>query len=197
MEARKNEVMNKYSNPWKTVSSKNIYTNPWLSLREDQVIRPDGQPGIYSVVETRIATGVIALTPEMDVYLVGQYRYPTECYSWEIVEGGTDDEETALAAIKRELQEEAGLLAAKWHNLGGKIHISNCISAEVARLFVATDLSQTQSAPDGTEVLEVRVEPFEHCLQMVERGEITDAMSIIALLRLEQEVRRGGWEQFF
>ncbi len=189
--------MSKYKNPWKTLSSKNVYSNPWMSLREDQVIRPDGKPGIYSVIEARTATGVIALTPEKEVYLVGQYRYPTETYSWEIVEGGTDDGESAVQAIKRELKEEAGLLADNWHELGERVHISNCFSAEVARLFVATGLTKTQRAPDGTEVLEVRVESFDRCLEMVDDGEITDAMSIIALLRLERAVRNQGWEQFF
>ena len=106
-------------NPWKTLESRLVYSNPWISVREDQVIRPDGQNGIYSVVETRIATGVVALTPERDVYLVGQYRYPTEMYSWEIIQGGADEDEEPLAACKRELQEEAGLIAKDWTPLGG------------------------------------------------------------------------------
>lgn len=184
-------------NPWQFVSTREIYSNPWLRLREDQVIRPDGKPGIYSVIETRTATGVIALTEKREVYLVGQYRYPTDCYSWEIVEGGTDKSESALEAIKRELREEAGLAAKRWSELGAPVHISNCISSEIAQLYVASDLEQVEASPDGTEVLEIRIEPFSRCLELIDGGEITDAMSIIALLQLERAVRSRGWEQFF
>ncbi|NDC38040.1 MAG: NUDIX hydrolase, partial [Proteobacteria bacterium] len=95
-------------NPWKTLSSKVMYQNPWISVREDQVIRPDGSPGIYGVVETKVATGVVALTPEHKVILVGQYRYPLQQYSWEIVEGGAEHGEDPFVAIQRELEEEVG-----------------------------------------------------------------------------------------
>ena len=106
-------------NPWKRIESRTVYTNPWLTLREDRVIRPDGKSGIYTVVETRIATGVVALTPDEEIYLIGQYRYPTEEYSWEIVEGGSDPGEDPLDTAKRELREEAGLVAAQWAAPGG------------------------------------------------------------------------------
>ena len=180
------------NNPWKTVGSRAIYKNPWITVREDLVVRPDGQPGIYGVVETKIACGVVALSPKNEVYLIGQYRYPTECYSWEIVEGGAEHGEDPLAAIQRELREEAGLAAARWETLGGKIHLSNCISNEIAMLWVARDLTETQQSPDGTEVLAVRKEPLDVCVEMVRRGEITDAMSIIGILRIEQLVREGA-----
>ena len=179
-------------NPWKLVSSKVIYTNPWLTLREDQVIRPDGKPGIYGVVETRIATGVIALTPDLEVYLVGQYRYPTNQYSWEIIEGGTDEGENPLDAIKRELREEAGLIASSWSELGPDLHLSNCISSEVAKLYIAWELTETDAEPEGTEVLKVRKLPYKECLELVKRGEITDAMSVIAILRLQPWLLEKG-----
>ncbi|MCB0360254.1 MAG: NUDIX hydrolase [Bdellovibrionales bacterium] len=181
------------TNPWKTLHSRMIYQNSWIAVREDAVIRPDGAEGIYGVVEARPAIGILALTPEEGVYLVGQYRYPTNHYSWEIIEGGGDPAEDALQTARRELEEEAGLLAASWNELGGEVHLSNCFSAEVARFFIATDLSSTTAKPDGTEVLDVRCVPFQHCLDMVHRGEITDAMSIIALLRLDYLARTTGW----
>lgn len=170
-------------NPWKRIESRTVYTNPWLTLREDQVIRPDGKPGIYSVIETRIATGVVALTPEEKIYLIGQYRYPTEEYSWEIVEGGSEPGEDPLATAKRELREEAGLIAEEWTPLGGEIHLSNCISSEVGRLYLARDLTEVAPEPDGTEVLQIKKIPFTEALEMVDAGEIKDAMSIIGILR--------------
>ena len=176
-------------NPWTTLDSRVVYENPWMRVREDNVIRPDGKKGIYGVVETHIATGVIALTEQKEVYLVGQYRYPTQCYSWEIVEGGTDSHETPLAAAQRELREEAGITARDWSELGGEVHLSNCITAEVARLFLATGLGEVPASPEGTEVLEVRKVPLVRALQMVDDGEVVDAVSIIALLRLDRLLR--------
>ncbi len=173
-------------NPWKTLASRIVYSNPWISVREDQVIRPDGQNGIYGVVQTRIATGVVALTPECEVYLVGQYRYPTEMYSWEIIQGGTDKDEEPIVACKRELQEEAGLIAKEWTPLGGEIHLSNCVSSEKGYAYVAEGLSETQASPDGTEVLQIKKVPFAEALRMAQCGEIVDAMSIIAIFLTEK-----------
>jgi len=173
-------------NPWKTLSRETVYTNPWMSVREDKVIRPDGHEGIYGVVETRIATGVVALTPQIEVVLVGQYRYTMEAYSWEIVEGGADSGEEPMVAAQRELQEEVGLTASEWLPLGGEIHLSNCISSEIGFLYVARGLSETEASPDGTEVLQVKTVPLLEALRMVDDGEIKDAMSIIGLMRVEQ-----------
>ena len=75
-------------NPWKRLSSREIYKNPWIRVREDQVITPHGKDGIYGVVEAKPAIGVVALTESLDTYLVGQYRYPLDQWSWEIPEGG-------------------------------------------------------------------------------------------------------------
>ena len=173
-------------NPWKTISSRKVYSNPWMSVREDQVIRPDGQNGVYGVIDTRTATGVVALTPEHEVYLVGQYRYPTDVYSWEIVQGGVDEDEDPLTACKRELQEEAGLIAETWTPIGGEIHLSNCISSEKGYLFVAEGLSETEASPDGTEVLQLKKLPLREAVRMAVSGEIVDAVSIIGILLAEK-----------
>lgn len=178
-------------NPWKTLGTREVYRNPWLTLREDRVIRPDGHEGIYGVIDTRIATGVCALTPERELYLIGQYRYPTKCYSWEIVEGGTDPGEDCMDAMKRELREEAGLVAGRWTPLGHEIHLSNCISSEIGYIYLAEELTEVGAEPEGTEVLEVRKVPFEECLAMVDRGEIVDAVSVLGILLLERYLRMG------
>ena len=179
-------------NPWKTLSSRIVYQNPWIRVREDQVIRPDGNPGIYGVVETRIATGVVALDDQRQVYLVGQYRYATDVYSWEIIEGGSEESETALAAAMRELREEAGLVAEEWIQLGDEVHLSNCHSSEFAVFFLARKLRQTESSPDGTELLQIKKLPFSDALQMVDAGEVKDAMTIIGLIRASQFLKRAG-----
>ncbi len=177
-------------NPWTTLESRLVYRNPWITLREDQVLRPDGQPGIYGVVETRLAAGVLALTPEEELYVVGQFRYTMNEYSWEIIEGGTETDETALEAAKRELREEAGLVAEHWEPLGGEIHVSNCHSSERGYVFVATGLSEVEACPDETEDLQVRKIPFDEALRMVEQGEIKDGIAMIGILLYAQCRRR-------
>ena len=158
-------------------------------MREDQVLRPNGQPGIYGVVEMKVATGVVALTPQREVVLVGQWRYPFDSYSWEIVEGAAEDDESPQDAAARELQEEAGLVAEHWQPLGGPMCLSNSVTNEVAHVFLAQGLSSVAAAPDDTELLKVRRVPLSTAVAQAESGEIVDAMSVIALLRADRLLR--------
>jgi len=178
-------------NPWKTLGSSIVYRNDWIVVQEDRVVRPDGEEGIYGIVKTRLATGVVAMTPEQEIYLVGQYRYTMGEYSWEIIEGGNDPGETALEAAQRELAEEAGLAAEHWQPLGHEIHLSNCHSDERGYLFLATGLSPRQAAPEETEILQLKKVPLTEALAMVDRGEIKDAVSIMGLLTLDR-LRQAG-----
>lgn len=176
-------------NPFTRLGSREVYANPWISVREDEVVRPDGSRGIYGVVSTPIATGVVALTESDEVVLVGQYRYPHDRYSWELVEGGTKAGEDPLSAIQRELQEEAGYRAEQWERLGGEFHLSNSFTDEVACLWVARGLVEVGRDPDPTEVLEVRHTPIDEAVAMVVRGDITDAVSVIGLLLYDRQRR--------
>ena len=179
-------------NPWTTVTSREVYRNPWMRIREDEVIRPDGTPGIYGVVETHLAVGVVAVTGDAEIVLAGQYRYTTGSYSWEIVEGGVDPAEDPLTAGRRELEEEAGLVAATWRPLGGEIHLSNSITAERAYLYLAEHLTGTTSRPEGTEVLQIRTAPLAECLRMIDGGEVQDALTIMGLLMYDRMQREHG-----
>ncbi len=173
----------RYANPWKTNSSKQIYKNNWISVREDQVTKPNGQPGIYGVIETGLAVGVMAFTDQDELYLVGQYRYPLNCYSWEIIEGGGERSESGLATAQRELREEAGLEAENWSDLGAEFHLSNSFSNEVGKIYVARDLKEVGATPEDTEVLTIRKVPFSEALQLVLKGEITDSLSVIGIMK--------------
>jgi 8-oxo-dGTP pyrophosphatase MutT (NUDIX family) len=167
-------------NPWRTVSSRRVYENPWISVREDQVVRPDGEPGIYGVVHYKnVAVGILAIE-EDHVYLVGQYRYPLEMYSWEIPEGGCPDGEEPLSAARRELREETGLEATSWQKLGAAF-LSNSVADEYAVWFLATGLVPGEEQPEGTEEIRVRRVPLREALAMALDGGITDALSIVAL----------------
>lgn len=176
--------MSDNTNPWTTRGTKQIYKNKWISVREDDVLTPAGNPGIYSVVETRGCVGVVALTDNNEVIMVGQYRYPTKVYSWEIVEGGVDIGEESLAAAKRELKEETGYEAEHWEDLGGRVQLSNCFTDEIGKLFLARGLTKTEATPEETEVLTVKTIPLKKAIAMVNSGEIEDALSVIALLKI-------------
>ena len=169
------------ANPWRTTSSKRVYENDWISVREDAVVRPDGLPGIYGAVHFKhVAVGVLAVEGD-EVYLVGQYRYPLEAYSWEIPEGGCAEGEDPLEAARRELEEETGLRAEHWVRLG-EAHLSNSVSDEYALWFLATGLTQWEQRPEGSERISVRKVKLARALDMALSGEITDALSLLAIM---------------
>lgn len=173
----------RFSNPWRMLKTRVVYDNPWIRVREDDVIRPDGAPGIYGVVHYKNrAIGVLPVDEEGYTYLVGQYRYTLDSYSWEIPEGGGAEGEDPVEAAKRELREETGLEARAWRTLA-RAHLSNSVGDEDAIIFLATDLLRGEAEPEGTEKLELMRVKFEEALRMVLDGEITDSMSVIAILR--------------
>ncbi len=176
-------------NPWKKLSEKYIYKNSWLSLREDQVITPSGKAGIYSVVEANPAIGIVPLTENMETYLVGQYRYAINAYSWEIPEGGGKPGETNIETAKRELKEETGLTAEKWTSLG-ELYTSNCFTNEIGYIFLAEILHQGKPEPDFTEDLKIKKIKFSEAVEMVKNFEIKDALAIIGIMRVYEYLKK-------
>lgn len=180
----------KAKGPWTQISCQEIYQNPWIQVEHHEVYRPDGKPGVYGVVHFKhLALGVVPVDDDGYTWLVGQYRYPLDLYSWEIPEGGGKSTETAQEAIARELKEETGLQAGRWIDLG-QIHTSNSVCNESGRVFLAFDLQIGQAQPDGDEVLQVRRIPFLEACEMAFTGKITDAISVVTLLRAREWIFR-------
>jgi len=174
--------MSQPSNPWTTLSSRLVYENPWIRVREDQVLRPDGQPGIYGVVEFKNrAVGVLPVDDEGCIWLVGQHRYPLNSYSWEIPEGGSPQSETPEETARRELKEETGLSAGTLE-LISTAHLSNSVCDEIAYIYRASELSHGQSMPEGTEELHAKRTTWNEVWTMLQGGEITDSITVVALL---------------
>ena len=137
----------------------------------------------YGVVHFKNkAIGVLPIDGEGFTWLVGQYRYPLHQYSWEIPEGGCPEGEDPLDAAQRELKEETGFEARQWRLLG-EAHLSNSVSDEAALFYLATDLVPGPPQPEGTEKLELRRFPFAEALRMAQTGEITDSLSLIAIMQ--------------
>ena len=171
-------------NPWQTVSEKEIYDNPWISLTEYKVINPSGNPGIYGKVHFKgFAIGIVPLDDAMNIYLVGQYRFPLKQYSWEIPEGGGAFDVDPLDSAKRELLEETGLKAIRWTELQ-RMHLSNSVSDELSIIYLAQDLQQFEAEPEDTEQLIIKKVSFNEAYRMVHEGEITDSVSVAAILKI-------------
>jgi 8-oxo-dGTP pyrophosphatase MutT (NUDIX family) len=177
--------MNKEANPWKILNEKIVYDNAWIKVTHHQVINPKGGEGIYGIVGFKnIALGIVPIDQDGNTWLVGQYRLPTQNYSWEIPQGGCPLHLEPLQQAQRELQEETGILATDWQQL--KIsHLSNSVSTEKSIIYIATNLSFTNAQPEDTEQLQVKKISLQQAFNMVENGEITDAVSIIALQQIQ------------
>jgi 8-oxo-dGTP pyrophosphatase MutT (NUDIX family) len=180
-----------HPDPYTILDRRMIYDSPWIRVREDRYQHRKGASGRYAVCGfQRMACGVLALDDQDRVVLVGQWRYPLETYTWELPEGGGDEGESPFEAIRRELAEEAGLCARNWEPLCF-FHPSNSSTDEEAFLFLATDLTPTDThqAEDNEELLLHR-EPFGDCLKRILSGELTDSLTAMALLALQ--ARRSG-----
>lgn len=172
-------------NPWTTLSTKSVYSNPWIAVEESQVITPAGKPGIYGKVHFKnTAVGIIPLDEENNTWLVGQYRYTLNEWSWEIPEGGSPENESALESAKRELKEETGIEALQWEEFM-KIHTSNSVCDEVGFVFIARDLTIGKPEFESTEAdMKIKKIPFVEAFAMVMKGEITDSLSVSGILKV-------------
>ena len=170
-------------NPWTTLGSDEKYNNPWIRVVEHQVLKPSGRPGIYGTIHFKnLAIGILPIAENGDTWLVGQWRYPLNAYSWEIPEGGGDPKLTPLESAKRELKEETGLIARHWEPLM-EMDLSNSSTDERSYSFIARDLEEGTAEPEEEEELVIRRLPFTDVLAMVLKGEIRDALSVATVLR--------------
>lgn len=172
-------------NPWQTLSSEEKYDNRWINVTEYQVLNPAGGKGIYGKVHFKNkAIGIVALDENNNTWLVGQWRYTLNEWSWEIPEGGGPLHDDPLQSAKRELKEETGLIAKQW-TLIQRVHLSNSVSDEEGFIFLAEDLTIGESELEETEAdMKVWKLPFSDALTMVLDGKITDSLTVMAILKV-------------
>jgi 8-oxo-dGTP pyrophosphatase MutT (NUDIX family) len=171
------------------VSRRTVYQNSWIVVRDDQVIRPDGSDGQYCVIEMNPSVGVVVLSDDQKVFLVGQWRYCFDRFSWEIPTGKCDAGEEPVEAARRELLEEAGVTGGSWIDLGW-IDNSNAITTERSRLFLVQQGSQEEPKNIANEPLTGRWVNFSEALDFVRNGTITDAPSVAGLLKTSLFLKR-------
>jgi 8-oxo-dGTP pyrophosphatase MutT (NUDIX family) len=174
-----------FSNPWTTLSSREVYDNNWIAVTEHQVTNPAGNPGIYGKVHFKNkAIGIIPIDDQGNTWLVGQWRYPLNQRSWEIPEGGGELATDPLLSAQRELKEETGITATRWTQII-RTHLSNSVTDEEGFVFLAEGLSFGNREAEETEadmkVMKVR---FQEAITMVMEGKITDSLSVMGILKI-------------
>ncbi|SIT14132.1 NUDIX domain-containing protein [Alicyclobacillus vulcanalis] len=179
---------------WTILSERVAYQNPWIQVIEYDVLRPDGQPGLYGVVDAGHYAGVVAIDERNRVALLHEFVFPVDRFLWQIPSGQFRGERPVVAAA-RELREETGIVAQSWTELG-LAYLSAGISTQETHLFLARDLSVGEAEREPTETMTVSWLPLEDAVDMCLRGEITDAVSVMGLLKaflwMREEERAWG-----
>ncbi len=184
-------MKNEQKNPWTTLQTEVKFESPWISVSKHDVLNPSGKPGLYGLIHFKnLAIGVLPLDENLNTWLVGQWRYPLNAYSWEIPEGGGPHDQDPLVSAERELKEETGLIAGEYRELC-RMHTSNSATDEYAILYIARNLRQEEAEPEESEDLQVKHLPFEEAYHMVMRGEITDSLSMVAILKTKLLLEKG------
>lgn len=181
-ETRRGEKNNRTDSPWKTNSGREVYRNPWVTVTEYSVIRPDGTPGIYGVVDPGHNASVVALDASGYVWLAKEYVYPVHDYVLKIASGKVEDGEEPLSAARRELAEEQGIVADTWTALGA-YYTTSGISPQTTFLYLARDLTVGEAQREGTEHMTIQRMPLRDAVAACLNGEILDAPAALALLR--------------
>ncbi len=167
--------------PFKTVSSRIVWSCPWYRVRQDEIVTPDGQPGVYNVIEKVDAVWIVPVTADGRIAMVHQFRYTIDEWCWEVPAGSVKDGQTVEAAAREELREEVGGDAGALEYIG-QFYLANGICNEVGHIFLATDVRLGQPHHEAAEVIEISLKSIPESLAMAQSGQISDGPSALALL---------------
>jgi 8-oxo-dGTP pyrophosphatase MutT (NUDIX family) len=178
-------------NPWKIIDKQTAYNNDWIEVTHHNVLHSSGKNGVYGTVHfKKLALGVLVLDEENNTWIVGQYRFPLNQYTWEIPEGGGLLDVDPLTSIKRELLEETGIKADLWIHIQS-LQLSNSATDEIAHLYVAKKLTYQKPKPDEDEILQQRKITFDKLYEWVCSGKVTDALTVTAVLKVKLMMLEG------
>lgn len=166
--------------PWRILASKIVYHNGWIKVREDKVVTPSGAEGVYGVIESDNSVCIVVLNDADEIFITNNYRYPAQAWKWELPGGGGDNQD-ALQAAQRELEEETGIIANNWTQLGATT-VCNGLMTETMATFLARDITFTGNKELGDEsIAEGKFISLEELNRMILNGEFNDGQSITAL----------------
>lgn len=167
--------------PWRTLTAREVYRNQWLSVTEYQVIRPDGAPGLYGVVDPGDNATIVALDDDEQVWVVEDFLYPIQQRGWFLPSGAIEQSEDPLLAAQRELAEETGLRAARWERLG-VFYLTPGIATQRSYLFLARGLTLGDPQREPTERgMTQRRMPLRAAWLASRRGETVSAVTALGL----------------
>jgi ADP-ribose pyrophosphatase len=175
--------------PWQICSTEDVYRDPWIHVRCDQVVRPDGRDGTYSVVSIKPGVCVIAVDDLNRVHLTEEFHYGVARVTWEGVSGGIEDGESPEATAARELREELGITARQWDDLG-MVDPFTASVVSPTQLFLARRLSWVEPDREGTELIKPYVLPFDEAIAAVMASQITHAPTCVALMKAAYLLQR-------
>ncbi len=167
---------------WEVTSSRIAYENRWISVVEDQVVRPDGQPGVYGVVAVQHEAVFIVAANDVDEVLLERVDRHTVGPSWEVPAGANDGEDLLVAA-RRELYEETGYEASQWR-LVGSMNALNGICRAPEHVFLAQGVTRAGDAPDAEAegISDVAWVAWSEVVAMIADGRLTDGETVASLM---------------
>lgn len=172
-------------NPFRHISTKEIYKNPWIDVREDTVIRPGGKHGIFGIVTMKDGVTVIAVDSDNNIITTNEFAYAIDQYSLELISGGIDGDESPLECAKRELEEETWYKAQEWIDLG-YIDPFTAVIKSRNYIYLAKNLEKTKENPDEWEVLNVWKISYKEALELVMNSKISHWASVAAILKAQK-----------
>jgi 8-oxo-dGTP pyrophosphatase MutT (NUDIX family) len=181
--------MSEKHGPWLIEASEEKYKNPWIKVREDKVVRPDGNPGIFGVITTLGGVSVLPIDEKNHVYLTEEFRYAIGEDSIEAASGGSDKGEIPIDTAKRELEEELGIGAEEWIDLGIVNPLTSVLFAS-QKIYLARKLKFKEANREGTEVIKLVKIKFEEAVNMVMKSEITHAPTCVLILKASEYLRK-------
>ena len=180
--------MMKKPSPFKTVSSNIVWSCPWYSVRQDEIILPDGRPGVYNTIVKSDAVWIVPVTPTGAVVMIYTYRHTVDAWCWEVPAGGVKPGQSLAEAARAELLEEVGGTAVTLQKLG-QFYTGNGICNETGHYYLATGVTLGPPQHEPAEVMEIHPTPIAAALHMVHAGAISDGPSVLALLLCESKLR--------
>lgn len=163
--------------------SREIYSGRLIRLAVETVSLPNGNDVELDIVHHPGGAVVVALNSDDEVCMLRQFRHAAGGVIWELPAGCIDPGEAdPRATARRELEEEAGVVARSWHSLGS-IYSSPGFCDEVLHLFLARDLQATRTDHGEDELIEVRWLPVVEALRMIMADEIRDGKTVAGLFK--------------